>query len=306
MKTPTEGAAMNPTTPKTELPPSTQLRKAVFGGSRVIHKIQIQFSFSKLFLVLTWLLAFAKNVHSQEALRLSLAGESVTEALHQAENTSGFYNLLLGPTAWRFLAGLSADYNDNVRLQQQNHEGDFIFRPNFKTQMQWPVTEKNSLDFSLGIGYLDYLQHRDLNQLYINPGSGISFDIYIGDFAINLHDRVSVTQNTYENPAANGNGIKARLENTTGTSVAWDLNKAVVTAGYDHANYMPLGSSQPQPADAASENLYINGGLRLRPEILMGVEAGGGLISYGQSSSAVSPNAMQWNAGGFGRIQISE
>jgi hypothetical protein len=32
-KTPAEGAAMKPATPQTELPPSTQLRKAVFGGS---------------------------------------------------------------------------------------------------------------------------------------------------------------------------------------------------------------------------------------------------------------------------------
>src|ERR1035438_7975000 len=33
MKIQTEGAAMKPATPKTELPPSTQLRNAVSGGS---------------------------------------------------------------------------------------------------------------------------------------------------------------------------------------------------------------------------------------------------------------------------------
>jgi hypothetical protein len=34
MKIETEGAAINPSNPKNERPPSTQLRKAVFGGSR--------------------------------------------------------------------------------------------------------------------------------------------------------------------------------------------------------------------------------------------------------------------------------
>jgi len=34
-KTQTKGTAMNPSTPKTELPSSTQLRKVVFGGAHV-------------------------------------------------------------------------------------------------------------------------------------------------------------------------------------------------------------------------------------------------------------------------------
>src|ERR1035437_5111134 len=69
---------------------------------------------------------------------------------------------------------------------------------------------------------------------------------------------------------------------------------------------MSLVSSQSQP-DGSSENLYINAGVRVRPEILIGVEAGGGLISYDQSSSAaVSPDMMQWNAGVFCQAQISE
>lgn len=263
----------------------------------------------RLTMVVCFLASLTQEACGQEALRLSLAGDAAARANREATATIGYYNLLLGRTAWRFSAGLSAEYDDNVRLQPQNPEGDFIFRPNFNAQMHRPVTEKNSLDVSLGVGYSEYLQHGDLNQFYINPGSGFSFDIYLGDFAINLHDRISVTENAYENPGANSNGNNgnnARLENAAGASAAWDLNKAVVTAGYDHASYMSLGSSQSQP-DGSSENLYINAGVRVRPEILIGVEAGGGLTSYDQSSSAaVLPDMMQWNAGVFCQAQISE
>ena len=171
----------------------------------------------RLTMVVCFLASLTQEAVGQEALRLSLAGDAATRANREATATIGYYNLLLGRTAWRFSAGLSAEYDDNVSLQPQNPEGDFIFRPNFNAQMHRPVTEKNSLDISLGVGYSEYLQHGDLNQFYINPGSGFSFDIYLGDFAINLHDRISVTENAYENPGANSNGntICSRVRHTS-------------------------------------------------------------------------------------------
>jgi hypothetical protein len=255
--------------------------------------------------VFCFLVSLAQNVCGQEALRLSLAGDAAARANREATATIGYYNLLLGPVAWRVSSGLGLAYNDNVQLQEKNQLSDFIFRPNANVHMHWPVTERNSLDVALGVGYSLYLKNQNLNQFNINPGSGVSFDIYTGDFAINLHDRIYISENSYENPGANGNGNNARLENSAGTRVLWDLNKAVVTIGYEHANYMSLGSSQQQP-NGASDNVFVNFGARIRPEILAGVEAGGGLVSYDQSASASSPNAMQWHAGVFCQAQISE
>ena len=254
--------------------------------------------------------ALAEEAPGQESLRLSLAGDTAAKANHDAAASIGYYNLLVGRTAWRFSAGLSTEYNDNVHLVRTNQLGDIIFRPNVNTQLHCPLTEKNSLDVSLSAGYSQYLQAKNLNQFYINPGSGLSFDIYVGDLAINLHDRITVTENTYDNPgsAASNNGNTATMQNSIGVSTLWDLNQAVVTAGYDHANYLSLGSNHSQP-DAASENLSLSGGIRVRPEILVGVEAGGGLTSYDQttsSSSIISPNATQWNAGVLCKAQISE
>ena len=237
---------------------------------------------------------------------MSLAGDLAAESQRQAESTIGYYNLLWGPVAWRFSSGLGLDYDDNVRLQSQNQEGDFISRPNLNTQMHWPVTRKNSLDVSLGVGYSLYATHSELDQIYVNPGSGFSFNIYAGDCVINLHDRISITENAYQNPTAGGNGNYAQLENTAGASTFWDLNKLVAQLGYDHVNDVSLGSSQRVP-DTTSENIFLNAGVQFLPEITAGVEGGVGLISYHQGQSApIQPDATQWNAGVFCKAQISE
>jgi hypothetical protein len=246
------------------------------------------------------------TVRGQEALRISMAGDLAAATRQQAESSIGYYNLLWGPVAWRFSPGLGMDYNDNVR-DQQNAQGDFILRPNVNVQMNWPVTQLNDLNLSLTAGYADYLRYQDLNQLYVNP-SGISFDIYAGDFVIDLHDRISVTENAYQNQSAGGNTTYASLQNTAGVNALWDLNKAVMTLGYDHGNYLALNSSQGLP-DAASENFFLNGGVRLVPEILAGLEVGGGLIHYsgsGATNSAVTPDATQWNVGAFCTATISD
>jgi hypothetical protein len=246
-----------------------------------------------------------KKICGQEALRQSLAGEEVTRAQQNAAATIGYYNLLLGETALRFSTGLGVQYNDNIHLQNDHPQGDFIFTPNLNTQIHSPLTENNSLDISLGAGYSAYVNNPDLDQFNITPGSGIAFNIFIGDFAINLHDRVSITENGYQNPTVNGNGNNASLVNAAGTDVAWDLNQVVLNAVYNHVNYVSLGSSQSAP-NSASDNLSLNAGVRVRPEIIVGVEGGGSQIDYDQSSQNTSPNTKQWSVGGFGRLQISE
>jgi hypothetical protein len=84
----------------------------------------------------------------------------------------------------------------------------------------------------------------------------------------------------------------------------------MATIGYDHVNYISLsqGTQGTQP-DGSSENLFVNSGVRVRPELMLGVEAGGTVITYSQSSGANTsayPNAVQWNAGVFGTAKISE
>jgi hypothetical protein len=271
---------------------------------RFIHRLPACLRFG--WLPALGLLLGASQLPAQESLRVSLAGDVAAAQRKAAENSVGYYNLLWGPVAWRFSSGLGLDYNDNVQRVSQKQEGDFIIRPNLDTQMHWPVTQKNSLDVALGAGYSLYASHSEMNRFYVNPGSGLSFDIYAGDCVINLHDRISITQNAYQNPTVGGNQNYARLENSAGVSTLWDLNKLMAQIGYEHANSVSLGSSQ-QASDTTSENWFLNAGVHFLPEITAGVEGGYGLMSYSQSqSTATQPDAMHWNTGVFCQAQISE
>lgn len=254
------------------------------------------------------LLTFAPGkLCGQEATRLSMAGADAAEAQHQAASTIGYYNLRLGDLALRFTAGTGVEYNDNIHLSSTHREGDEIFTPSLDMDIHLPVTEKNSLDVSIGAGYSAYLNNPDMNQFFITPGSGLFYNLYVGDFVINLHERISVTENGYQNPAVNDGGNNAMLQNTVGTSVTWDLNQVVLTAGYDHGNSMSIGTSQGIP-DSATDNVFVNAGVHVRPELTVGVEAGGSAVTYSQPGKGVTPtpDTKQWSVGGFTKVQISQ
>lgn len=248
-----------------------------------------------------------KTSSGQEATRLSMAGAAAAEAQHQAATTIGYYNLRLGDLSLRFSSGAGVQYNDNIHLASSHPEGDVILTPNLNMEIHFPVTQNNSLNLSIGAGYSVYVSHSDMNQFFITPGSGLFYNIFIGDFVINLHERVSVTENGYQNPTANGGGNNASLNNTVGVSVTWDLNQVVLTAGYDHGNYISLGSGLTAP-DSASDNLSLSAGVHVRPELTVGVEAGGSSVTYSQSggTSTSYPDTRQWSVGGFGQWQVSQ
>jgi hypothetical protein len=246
----------------------------------------------------------------QEPVRMSIASEQAAEARRRAATTIGYYNLKLGPTAWNFGTGLEVDYNSNVNLTESNPEGDFIFRPQINTRMLWPVSEMNSINLALGGGYSAYVKNPRLDQAFITPGSELSFDLYAGDFWINLHDRFSITENNYQDPSVANSGNYSQVQNALGVATVWDLNKAIVRAGYDHVNYDTLnGNSQDFGGQTSgySEVFSSSAGYALKPGMLLGVELGGALITYTTTTTNTPySNANQWNAGGFYDTPVSD
>jgi hypothetical protein len=104
----------------------------------------------------------------------------------------------------------------------------------------WPITQLNTLRLDIGIGYAFYLSHSEYNTngVLLAPGSQLSFDVFVGDFRINFHDRFSLEQDPVGEPGLSGVADYGRFQNTAGVSVLWDLNKAVATFGYDHYTFI--------------------------------------------------------------------
>jgi opacity protein-like surface antigen len=190
------------------------------------------------------LLFLAPAIRAQEAVRPSLAGEAAAEARRQSiENIP--YNLRFGPVRFLFSITLGVEYNDNINLSETDQQDDIIIRPQFNIDAIWPVTQLNTLKLDLGLGYSFYINHpnADTNAVLIAPGSQLSFDIFVQDFRINIHDRFSLQQDPVAEIQLSNVVDYGRFENTLGVSVLWDLNKAVLTFGYDHYTYISTTST---------------------------------------------------------------
>ena len=210
----------------------------------------------RLCLTLLVPLLFAAGIlRAQDAIRPSLAGEAAAEARRQSIDKIP-YNLQVGPIKFRFSATMGVEYNDNVNLAEDGSvvflsptgpilvttspQEDFILRPQINLDALWPITQLNTLRLDIGIGHAFYLDHSnyDTNSVLISPGSQLAFDIFVGDFRINLHDRFSLEQDPVAEVALSNVADYGRFQNTAGISVLWDLNQAVVTLGYDHYTFI--------------------------------------------------------------------
>jgi len=214
---------------------------------------------------------------------MSLAGQDMAERRKYALSQQHF-NVLLGPVGLRFNTSLGLEATDNVYLRDNDRQADLIIRPQFNMFSAWRVTEKNTLTLGLGVGYAKYLNATEYDSLLISPDTDLSFDLYVGDFVINFHDRFDYSQDVSSDPTVSDTGGLSRFENTAGVLVTWDLNKAVLTFGYDHRNFI---ATEPQDdrLTHSAELFTVSAGLKLRPTILTGLELGGGLIDYGIPSS---------------------
>ena len=184
------------------------------------------------------------QAEAQDAVRPSVAGSEVAaERLNTISQTP--YNLRMGGLDFRFGADLRTEYNDNISIAEYNRLSDVIVEPHFDIEGILRVTSLNVLRFNLGLGYDEYLIHSQYSskEPIIAPGSEVSFDLFLaGNLRITFHDRFDIEQSPLDEPALSNIVEFRRIENTAGFTGVWDANRLIVTAGYDHFNYMSLSS----------------------------------------------------------------
>jgi hypothetical protein len=248
------------------------------------------------------LLCAASIARSQDVVRPSLAGEAAAEARRQdIEHIP--YNLLMGPIRFRVSATLGVEYNDNINLAEVNTQEDVIIRPQVNVNAIWPVTQLNTLRLDLGLGYAFYIDHSnaDTSGVLISPGSQLAFDIFIGDFRINFHERPSLQQDPIAELALSNVVDYGRFENTVGVSVLWDLNKAVVTLGYDHYTYISTTSTFNY-LDRNAEELSGNVDVAVSSTTNVGLESYAVFNYYDQN---VLNDSTDYAIGAFAETQLT-
>lgn len=211
-------------------------------------------------------------IKAQDAIRPSLAGQESYEA--RQEDVSRIpYNLMMGPVRFRVGVTVGAEYNDNINYAEVNTQDDVIITPSATLDMIWPITQLNTLRFDLGIGYSFYLDHSDNDTDYIlvAPKSQLAFDIFVGDFRINLHDRFELQQDPVQEGALSNVVSYGRFENTAGVSVLWDLNKILLEVGYDHYNFIAT-DSEFEYLDRNADSIGGSIAYIVNPTITVGAE----------------------------------
>lgn len=248
------------------------------------------------------LLGGTSIAHAQDAVRPSLAGEATSEA-RQEDISRIPYNLILGPIRFRLSATVGVEYNDNINYADVGAQTDWIFTPNVTINAIWPVTQLNTLRLDLGLAYAFYVDHSndDTRGILIAPNSQVAFDIFVGDFRINIHDRMLAQQDPIAEPALSNVANYGRFENTAGISVLWDLNKILVTIGYDHYTFVSTTSAFDF-LNRNAEELSGTAAYLITPTIKVGVEANGVFNYYSQH---VLNDSTDFSVGGFAETELT-
>lgn len=229
-----------------------------------------------------------------------MAGEAAAAAKHKAATTVGYYNIKLGDLRVRLNSSAQVEATDNVNLSDQNKQSDVVIRPQAGGIFFYPLTERNALNLNVGAGYSFYLNRSELNRYFITPGSEFSFDLFVGDCVINLHDRFSVSQEASQNPAAPGGGNVGTFDNMAGISALWDLNDLILTAGYDYVILRSTTSGVNQQ-NATTHAVHGSSGFRINSFSVLSLDVGTSVIERETQNGG-----MQYNAGLSYRSQITE
>jgi hypothetical protein len=122
----------------------------------------------------------------------------------------------------------------------------------------------------------------------VNPGSELTFYVFVGDVRLQLHERFSYQESLFFNSLSgegeqfynfNDVGTFARLDNQVGFNMDWDLNKVVLSAGYNHEDFIST-TEDFEYLNRASEWFTASASFALGDKMQTGIESQGSLHDY--------------------------
>jgi hypothetical protein len=223
--------------------------------------------------------------------RESSTGERAEEALKESVQAEARqYNIRTGPVAWRLGSGVRVGYTDNVFYTESQRKNDVVIIPEVSLAAFTQLSELNTFKLSTVLSYEYYLKNSTLNEdaPLINPGSELSFNVFVSNLHIRPHDAFSYQQTLFYNtiPSAqdilynfSNTGVFKRWDNFAGLTVDWDLDRFILSAGYDHENFESSTASF-EYLNRASEWLNISSAWLIGDQVRIGLESKAGLHQY--------------------------
>ena len=234
------------------------------------------------------------------------------------------YNLEVGPVLLNVGASLTGGYNSNTGLSQSASGGSAYATPGVNVGLMWPITDLNTLNFSVGMGYAYYFEVSQDNSpggFYIAPNSALQGTFYVGDFRITPYDQFSLQNDPTAAGELSNVSRFSVYQNSAGAKVDWDLADLVITGGFDWFNlFTGSGSSQFNYLERRTLTPSLTGSYYITKTLIAGLEAVMAMTEYSQSGSyqVTNPqtnlittvpgqnNNIIYQAGPFANWQISE
>lgn len=210
------------------------------------------------------------------------------------EESEEKYNIAFGPVRMSVAVGVGLEWNDNIALSQDNRESDFILRPLVNVDFMWPISDQNSLRFSIGASWAKYFDHPEFDSggVLISPTSELAFTFQVAAFEITLRDRFSYQEEPY-NYATLSNVVRyQRYENQAGIDFKWPVNEKLdLKFGYDHYNLWSKNDTFSSD-DHAIDTVFVRPTYELSPGFKLGIFGSYSFINFDSSDRADGSNLL--------------
>jgi hypothetical protein len=231
-------------------------------------------------------------------------GQDLTET--QAAEEADRYNFAIGPVQFGIAVGVGFEFNDNITLADKNRISDFVFRPLADLEATWRISELNTLRLTVGASYAKYFDHSEFDSrgVILSPNSELALTFYAGPLKINIRDRFSYQEDSYDLAVLSNVATYRRYENQAGLDIDWSINQNLdLTVGYDHYNLWTVGGDAFNLQDRALDTIFAKPSVQVAPGVNVGVDASYSFINF---ESADRSDGHSFLVGPFVKWQLSE
>jgi hypothetical protein len=210
--------------------------------------------------------------------------------------------LQLGDFEMNASASLGVSYSDNIAYASKPKREDLIISPGLSLGAFWPLSERNTLRFSLLANYEKYIDHSDFDRFSVSPGSELSLNALVGEFRFHVYDSAWFSLDPFQVGSVSGEREYGGLRNSAGLSVSKDLNLCLLSLGYDRFDFFSTtGSSDPEAR--ATDSIFARAPFRLGETVVLGPEAG---VSWTHYREDYHSDHTSYSAGLFANWPVTE
>ncbi|HAV62321.1 MAG TPA: hypothetical protein DCY13_08165 [Verrucomicrobiales bacterium] len=239
------------------------------------------------------------ELRAQEALRTAVEGDRNYQNRRRQAIESPM-RMYAGPVGFSVGAGLGLTYDDNVLLQENDPQEDYIIAPSANVGLFWPITDRTRLNLGIGVSYEIYTEGTRDDRFALAPDSNIAFDFEIGRTLVTLYDTFSFSQDLLEQGEVSNTGDYGGFNNTAGVRAIWAPEPLFAEGGYSW-NLFISSEDTFSELDRNSHQVFARFGQIIAEQTRWGAEATGSETLYDApvrndfTSISVGP-FLEWQA----------